>query len=53
MWQASKSIYKESGPKGLVQGFNASALRDAPFAGLYVLFYEAIKDKTCKAGSHL
>ncbi|KAG9038565.1 hypothetical protein FRB95_000786 [Tulasnella sp. JGI-2019a] len=46
MLEAFTSILRESGPRGLVQGFNASALRDAPFAGLYVLFYEAIKDKT-------
>ncbi|KAG8851972.1 hypothetical protein FRB96_008987 [Tulasnella sp. 330] len=46
MWEAFTSILRESGPRGLVQGFNASALRDAPFAGLYVLFYEAVKDKT-------
>lgn len=47
MWEAFTAILRESGPRGLVQGYNASALRDAPFAGLYVLFYEAIKDKTC------
>jgi len=46
MGEAIKSIMKESGPRGLVQGFNASALRDAPFAGIYVLFYELIKEKT-------
>lgn len=37
------------GPSELLRGFSASALRDAPYAGLFVLFYEGIKNQagTC------
>ncbi|KAG8972300.1 hypothetical protein FRC05_010142 [Tulasnella sp. 425] len=46
MREAFTSIWREAGPRGFLQGFQASVLRDAPYAGLYVLFYEAIKEKT-------
>ncbi|KAG8948547.1 hypothetical protein FRC00_008555 [Tulasnella sp. 408] len=46
MRDAFTSIWREAGTKGLLQGFQASVLRDAPYAGLYVLFYEAIKEQT-------
>ncbi|KAG9015057.1 hypothetical protein FRB90_004996 [Tulasnella sp. 427] len=46
MREAVSSIWREAGPRGLLQGFQASVLRDAPYAGLYVLFYEAIKEQT-------
>jgi len=36
------------GPSELLRGFVASSLRDAPYAGLFVVFYEAIKRETCK-----
>ena len=39
------SIVKTSGLKGLFQGFVPTALRDAPYAGLYVLIYEKGKDR--------
>jgi len=32
-----------SGPSELARGFLASSLRDAPYAGLFVVFYEGIK----------
>eukprot|EP00842_Homolaphlyctis_polyrhiza_P004330 jgi/Hompol1/4899/HPOL_004009-RA len=35
-----KSIATKDGPAGFFRGFGATALRDAPSAGLYVLFYE-------------
>ncbi|PWN24818.1 mitochondrial carrier [Jaminaea rosea] len=38
-----RSIYAEGGVKGLFRGFSATALRDAPYAGLYLMFYEALK----------
>jgi solute carrier family 25, member 38 len=37
-----------AGPQELFRGFVASALRDAPYAGLFVVFYEGIKRETCK-----
>lgn len=46
MSEALKALMRTSGIKGLAQGFSASALRDAPYAGLFVLVYEAAKTKT-------
>ena len=43
MWQAGTAILKAEGVKGLFSGFGATAVRDAPYAGLYVLFYEHLK----------
>ncbi|KAH6615296.1 mitochondrial carrier domain-containing protein [Boeremia exigua] len=40
---ASKDIYRTTGLKGFFAGFGATAVRDAPYAGLYVLFYEQSK----------
>ena len=36
-----------AGPSELFLGFLPSALRDAPYAGLFVMFYESIKNQTC------
>jgi len=44
MVEAVRSIIRNSGPSGLMQGFSASALRDAPYAGLFVMSYEFTKD---------
>ena len=43
IWDAGSSILKREGPRGFFSGFGATALRDAPYAGLYVLFYEQSK----------
>ena len=43
IWGAGKAILKTEGIKGLFSGFGATAIRDAPYAGLYVLFYEQSK----------
>jgi solute carrier family 25, member 38 len=43
IFSASTSIYKSEGLKGFFSGFGATAIRDAPYAGLYVVFYEASK----------
>jgi len=40
---AFRSILADSGPRGFLAGFGATAVRDAPYAGLYVLFYERCK----------
>jgi transmembrane carrier protein len=41
--QACTDIYRAHGMRGFFAGFGATAVRDAPYAGLYVLFYEAWK----------
>ena len=37
-----------SGPTELFKGFVPSALRDAPYAGIFVAVYEKIKRKACE-----
>ncbi|KAH9609491.1 hypothetical protein KSS87_018704 [Heliosperma pusillum] len=46
MFHAGSSILKEQGPKGLYAGYWSTLARDVPFAGLMVMFYEALKDLT-------
>jgi len=43
IWGAGTAIFKNEGVKGFFSGFGATAIRDAPYAGLYVLFYEQSK----------
>lgn len=43
IWGAGTAIVKNEGIKGFFFGFGATAIRDAPYAGLYVLFYEQSK----------
>lgn len=43
--EAGKAILKTEGIKGFFSGFGATAVRDAPYAGLYVLFYEQSKSR--------
>ncbi|KAJ5564840.1 hypothetical protein N7513_001082 [Penicillium frequentans] len=40
---ASRDILRTEGFRGLFAGFGATAARDAPYAGLYVLIYEQLK----------
>ncbi|KAJ3127397.1 hypothetical protein HK098_006386 [Nowakowskiella sp. JEL0407] len=40
IFAASSAIWKKEGVYGLFRGFSATALRDSPYAGLYLLFYE-------------
>lgn len=42
---AGRDIVKTEGLKGFFSGFGATAIRDAPYAGLYVLFYEELKKR--------
>ncbi|ETN41719.1 uncharacterized protein HMPREF1541_03655 [Cyphellophora europaea CBS 101466] len=44
LFSASSSIYRSEGLRGFFSGFGATAVRDAPYAGLYVVFYEASKN---------
>ncbi|KAF2145474.1 uncharacterized protein K452DRAFT_243527 [Aplosporella prunicola CBS 121167] len=43
LWHAASDIISTAGPRGFFAGFGATAVRDAPYAGLYVLFYEESK----------
>jgi len=40
LYSASRDIFKTEGLRGFFAGFGATAVRDAPYAGLYVAFYE-------------
>lgn len=40
---AATDILRTEGARGFFTGFGATALRDAPYAGLYVLLYEQFK----------
>lgn len=42
---AGRDIYLTEGLRGFFSGFGATAIRDAPYAGLYVLFYEQLKKR--------
>ncbi|KAI5280939.1 hypothetical protein KEM54_003479 [Ascosphaera aggregata] len=43
LFVAGKDIIRTEGVRGLFAGFGATAVRDAPYAGLYVVFYEQLK----------
>ncbi|KAB5580408.1 mitochondrial carrier domain-containing protein [Coniochaeta sp. 2T2.1] len=42
---AGRDILRRDGLRGFFAGFGATAVRDAPYAGLYVLFYEQSKKR--------
>ena len=53
---AATEIRRTEGVKGFFSGFGATAIRDAPYAGLYVLFYEQAKRRLsalCAVGESL
>jgi solute carrier family 25 protein 38 len=37
-------LIRTEGVRGLFQGFTATAARDAPYAGIYVVLYEEMKE---------
>ncbi|KAA8644604.1 hypothetical protein EYZ11_010924 [Aspergillus tanneri] len=43
LYGAARDIVRTEGMRGLFSGFGATAARDAPYAGLYVLIYEQLK----------
>ncbi|PNY29289.1 Solute carrier family 25 [Tolypocladium capitatum] len=45
MWAAAGDIRRADGFRGFFSGFGATAIRDAPYAGMYVLFYEMLKTR--------
>jgi len=42
-----------SGPSELLRGVVASSLRDAPYAGLFVVLYEGLKHQACTISLHV
>lgn len=48
---ASRNIYQVDGLRGFFAGFGATTMRDAPYAGMYVLFYEMFKTRLSVAAS--
>lgn len=42
---AARDIARTEGLRGFFAGFGATAVRDAPYAGLYLLFYEQSKSR--------
>ncbi|KAL4811211.1 solute carrier family 25 member 38 [Aspergillus unguis] len=49
LYSAGRDIIRTEGARGLFSGFGATAARDAPYAGLYVLFYEQLKRRLSSA----
>ena len=45
LWGAARDIIGKEGMRGFFSGFGATAVRDAPYAGLYVVFYEGSKKR--------
>ncbi|KAM3450110.1 hypothetical protein NHJ6243_009868 [Beauveria neobassiana] len=43
LFNAAMDIQRREGFRGFFSGLGATAIRDAPYAGLYVLFYEKLK----------
>ncbi|KAK2760820.1 hypothetical protein FQN54_002058 [Arachnomyces sp. PD_36] len=43
LWSAGRDIVRTEGVRGLFAGFGATSVRDAPYAGLYVVLYEQAK----------
>ncbi|OCK85959.1 mitochondrial carrier [Lepidopterella palustris CBS 459.81] len=48
IFSASRAIFATEGLRGFFAGFGATAVRDAPYAGLYVVFYEQSKKRLSK-----
>lgn len=51
VWSAAKAIHNAHGVRGFFSGFGATAMRDAPYAGTYVLIYEMLKPRVGRLAS--
>lgn len=46
VYGALKNIYQTEGARGMFSGLTATLLRDAPFSGIYLMFYTQTKNLT-------
>jgi hypothetical protein len=53
LFSASRDIARTEGFKGFFAGFGATAVRDAPYAGFYVLIYEQSKRRLSHLASKM
>jgi len=51
LYTSLKDLVRTSGVRGLFQGVTATAARDAPYAGMYLVCYEKGKEVACKSGN--
>ncbi|KAL6896275.1 mitochondrial carrier [Trichoderma longibrachiatum] len=51
MWAAVRDIHRSHGLRGFFSGFGATAIRDGPYAGMYVSIYETLKKRLSSLAS--